>query len=31
MILPEKPPIEEVLKHYGVDHNKGNPGSGRYR
>lgn len=31
MILPDKPPIEDMIKHYGVDHNKGNPGSGRYR
>ena len=30
MILPDKPPIEEVLKHSGVDHIKGNAGSGRY-
>ena len=30
-IVPDKPPIEEVLKHYGVDHIKGDPGSGRFR
>lgn len=26
----EKPPLDEYLLHYGVDHLKGTPGSGRY-
>lgn len=30
MILPDKPPIEEMLEHYGVGHERSNPGSGRY-
>lgn len=31
MIFPDKPPIEDVLEHYGVSHLRSNPGSGRYR
>ena len=26
----DNPPMEEVLMHYGINHEKGNPGSGRY-
>ena len=26
----EKPPLDDFLQHYGVDHLKSNPGSGRY-
>lgn len=31
MILPEKPPIEDILLHYGKNHRESDPGSGRYR
>jgi len=30
MSYVENPSIDEVLMHYGIDHTKGNPGSGRY-
>lgn len=30
-MVKDKPSIEDVLMHYGIDHIRGNPGSGRYR